>query len=213
MLHFRCAGCNKSLKVPETRAGKKVTCPRCHVPTMAPDAKPRPSLTPDQPVEIPDAPPGFFASMSTGLYVAVVLAAVVGAFGLLAFLAGMLDWTTWFTPYGLVVAVCSVVALLVMLYGHGTGCPACGAWWSRILVSTEVAEREVFHRDGATFGRSMTRTQFRCNSCDHNWTVTDAEEYPEPERTTPRKPNNTRHPGVQDGGVGREETGAKRPPK
>jgi hypothetical protein len=146
--------------------------------------------------------------MSPGLRLAVTLASVVGGIGLLAFVSGaLLGRPDWGTTYGLAVAGCSALALLAMLYGHGTGCPECGAWWSRCQVNSEVAERKMIHRDGATFGRSEIRTEFRCSSCSHTWSVIDAEEYPVEERSNPRRPN------VEDGEIGRAETGAQPHPE
>jgi len=181
MLRFRCAACNKSLKVPEALAGQKVSCPRCHEPNRAPEPA-------QAAVAGPDDGPGFVAAMSPRLRGAVVVAAVGAFLGAFAFVwASFLGGEAWLGHAGLAVAGGSGLALLAMLHGHGTGCPACAAWWCRRQVKSDVAEREVFERDGATFARSVTRTEFRCDGCGHAWAETDAEEYPAPERGKSRR--------------------------
>jgi hypothetical protein len=175
MIRFRCPACAKALKVPEELAGKKVTCPHCHDQARVPEARPEPRA------EVPDPAPGFLPSMSPRLRTAVAVLAAAGGLGLLAAVLG----GAWVAHGGMVLAAGSCLALLAVFYGHATGCPRCGGWWSRTKVKTEVADREVFDRGGATFGRSATRTEFRCGGCGHRWTVTDSEEYPVGERSHP----------------------------
>jgi hypothetical protein len=81
----------------------------------------------------------------------------------------------------------SVLLLLVMLYGHGTGCPACGWWWARRKVDTEFVDREVFDKAGVPFVRSTYRTIYRCNSCRHRWSVACTDEYKEFLRDRPKQ--------------------------
>jgi hypothetical protein len=176
MLRFPCPTCDKTIKIPESFAGKKVSCPRCHGVALAP--------TPEPQVDNLGESPGLFASMSPRLRLAAASVAIVGGVGLLtSILRPLLGEMAGVTRLGGIVAGCSFIVLLAMLHGHGTGCPCCGAWWSRWKVKSEVGDRELFQRDGANFGRSMTRTEFRCDRCGHTWSVVDSEEYPLPERS------------------------------
>lgn len=171
MLRFRCPCCHRTIKAPDSLVGKKVSCPRCHEPSHVPAPEPQ---APD-----PDESPGFFSSMS--LRTAFALAAVVAA-GLLGLLTSILlpRWhgPPWIANCGLAVAVLSPVAVLLVLNGHGTGCPACGAWWSRREVRMEVGERDEVVRGGVTYRRSSTRTHFACDHCGHGWSVANFDEYP-----------------------------------
>jgi uncharacterized membrane protein/DNA-directed RNA polymerase subunit RPC12/RpoP len=180
MIHFGCSVCDKIVKVPESLAGKNVSCPRCDQPILVPIPEPE--------VDNPADTPGFFYSMSTKLRVAVTLVAVVGGLGLIAsVLRPLLGIAGLDTTYGLVVAICSLLVLLTMFHGYGSGCRCCGAWWSRWKVKSKVGDGEVFDREGTTFGRSVTQTEFRCDRCSHTWSVTDSEEYPLPQQTKARR--------------------------
>jgi DNA-directed RNA polymerase subunit RPC12/RpoP len=180
MIRFRCPACNKALKVRESLAGKLVTCPRCHEQPMAP------ALPPDPKPDSPDETPGWFSTMSPELRWTVASVAVAGCLGLLAAVVGAaLSGGTWITHGAMVVTIGSALGLLTIFYGHATGCPRCGRWWSRTMVKSEPAAREIINRDGTTFGRSATRTEYKCAGCGHSWAVTDSEEYPVQERSQP----------------------------
>jgi len=178
MIRFRCTLCDKTLKVPENLAGQRVTCPHCQAQSEAPTTSP-----PEPRVESLAETPGFFSSMSVRLRWLLALVATACGLGLLtAVLGSFLGWEAWVTHGATIVTGCSALSLLAIFHGHGTGCPGCGKWWSRTRVGSEVGDREVFHRRGMTFGRSTTKTEFRCADCGHTWAVTDSEEYRVPER-------------------------------
>jgi phage FluMu protein Com len=176
MIRFRCPVCAKTLKIHEDLAGKRVTCPRCRELAVAPvvASEPRPESLHET--------PGFFAAMSGGLRWTVAFVATAGGLGLLtAVLGPPLGGDTWITHGGMAVTCGSILSLLTVLHGHATGCPCCGRWWSRTRVRSDIGEKEVFVRGGTTFGRSVTRTDFKCAGCGHTWSVTDSEEYRVPE--------------------------------
>jgi hypothetical protein len=168
MLRFHCPSCGKKMKAPERLAGKKVACPGCGEPAVAPDAASEP------PARGTDQPPGFLSALSPGLRLALGALATAGLLGLLAVVFG----ETWVARCGMAVACCSVLAVLAVLHGRGTGCPCCGAFWSRRAVRSEVGEREVVEHDGQTFRKSTTRREYRCDRCGHAWWAVDSEEYP-----------------------------------
>jgi len=169
MLRFRCPACNKTLKVPAALAGKKVCCPRCH------GAAQSPALEPNRERQVET--PGFAHPISARVWLVLVLAVIAAVIGLLSVaLPPLLGWRA--VGWGWPLAWCSILAVLAVLHGHGTGCPACGAWWSRRTVRSEMADREVLEHDGMTFVKSKTRTEFRCDKCKHGWSVADAEEFP-----------------------------------
>lgn len=70
----------------------------------------------------------------------------------------------------------SAIAVLAILYGHGTSCPLCGRWWARKETQTEFVDREVFEKEGVPFARSTYRTSYHCESCRHSWSVYSTEE-------------------------------------
>src|SRR5262245_26159361 len=124
MLRFPCPTCDKTLKVAESFAGKKVRSPHCHEPARVPAPEPQ--------VDNRDDTPGFFTSMSLGLRLAVASVAIAGGVGLLASILGLLlGEVAGGAHLGAVLAGCSFLVLLIMLHGHGTRCPRCRAWWSR----------------------------------------------------------------------------------
>jgi hypothetical protein len=79
----------------------------------------------------------------------------------------------WAVP----LAVCSAFALLAILHGHATGCPACGKWWSRAEIEKRLVAREEFDEAGTPVERSLDRTTYQCSGCGHRWSVTDTQEY------------------------------------
>jgi hypothetical protein len=110
-----------------------------------------------------------FSGISPGVRGAVAGAAGTALLGLLA------CWAPLLLPVAL-------LALLAGLHGYATSCPACGRWWARAREQTEFVDREVFDKDGVLVGRSVYRTTYGCRSCGHSWSVSYAEESPEPER-------------------------------
>jgi predicted RNA-binding Zn-ribbon protein involved in translation (DUF1610 family) len=179
MMRFRCPTCDKSLKVPDTFAGRKFTCPRCNELAVVPVAPP-----PEPPAEPSDRNPGLFATMSTRLRLIVALLATAGGLGLFTTVVpSVLGGEAWVGHAAMVGTAACVLSLLVIIHGHGQGCPHCGKWWSRRMVRSEVGDRDVFDRGGTTYGRSTTRTEFKCPACGHGWSVTDSEEYRVSERT------------------------------
>lgn len=168
MIRFRCPACNKSLRIAEDFSDRIVTCPRCEEPIAAPAPAAQP------PTAAPDETAGLLPSLTgrgRALVGAVVLAGLLGL--VVAVVQPLVAEKSWVSHLGVIVAGSSVVALLACFYGQATNCPACGRWWSRHLVKTEVAER------GATaHGLSVTRTEFRCGDCRHRWWVTDGADYP-----------------------------------
>ena len=71
----------------------------------------------------------------------------------------------------------SAVAVLVILHGHGTGCPSCGRWWARRRRDSELVDREQFDKGGVPFARARYRTTYECASCGHTWSATSTDEY------------------------------------
>jgi len=184
MIRFRCPVCARTIKVPEACAGRQVVCPRCNATVGAPLA----GL--DSRGETPEEAPGFFASMSPRMRLfAGSVASATGAALLTAVLGGVLEAPAWVTHGAVLATIGSAILLFTGLHGHGTGCPRCGRWWSRMMVRSEVGERETFERDGMTFARSVTRAEYRCQGCGHKWSVTDSEEY---RVTEPRRPQKAR---------------------
>jgi hypothetical protein len=114
---------------------------------------------------------GLFRGMSNRVRWAVALVVGAGVGSLL--LAG--DWAV---P----LAVCSAFALLALLHGQATGCPACGRWWSRRQVAKGIVVREGYDEGGVPVDRSLDRTTYRCAGCGHKWSVTDTQEYRGPYR-------------------------------
>jgi hypothetical protein len=82
----------------------------------------------------------------------------------------------------------SLILLMVILHGHGTGCPKCARWWTRRRVEAEFVDREVFEKKGVPFARSTYRTTYACDSCGHRWSVISTEEYRESVRDRTRTP-------------------------
>jgi hypothetical protein len=204
MIRFRCLHCDKTLKVPETKVVATVVCPRCKERSVVPTAALAGALgeqidcegQPEEPSRMTagheDQALSLFAGMSLGLRWSVALVAAVGVFGfVLAVVAplvpalarvadGAAQWATVLVPS-------SVVVLLVILYGHGTGCPSCNRWWTRTKVETEFVNREVFAKDGVPFARSTYRTTYECSACGHKWWTTSTDEYKDFVRHTPKK--------------------------
>lgn len=189
MIRFRCVACGKSSTAPDGLAGKKVACPRCHEASRLPAATPgpEPQPGPGPTANVPQETPGLFPSALAAARVLLPLFGGLGAVGLLVALVWpFLGWDGWITSGAAAVAGCSVVALLATLHGLGTGCPACGRWWSRTETGSEVGDRELLESEGQTVARSVKRTHYRCECCGHAWSVNDTDEYPAPARSVQR---------------------------
>ncbi len=191
VIRFSCPQCGKKLKVPEERAGASVLCPRCGEMSVAPAAAAAGTgeTVRQSPTQYPEQVPGLLRGMSSRERWAVILVAGAGVGGLLLpALSPLLPFPQviasaagWAVP----LVVCSTVLLLAILYGHATGCPACGKWWSRAEVENGFVGRETFDRGDVSFSRSLFRTTYQCNACGHRWSVTNADEYPESPRDLP----------------------------
>lgn len=191
MIRFKCPLCGKVLKVGEEKAGSAVVCPRCEERSVAPvGAGVGASAGCDegssrQDAWHPDWLGGLFSGMSPLVQCVVAVVACVGACsillpllsGLLPFHGGVIRATS---SWSVVLGSCSVVILLVILYGQGTACPCCRKWWAQTKVGTEFVDREVFDKEGVPFGKSLYRTTYQCAACQHRWSVTEADESREP---------------------------------
>jgi hypothetical protein len=80
----------------------------------------------------------------------------------------------------------SAFALLAILHGHATGCPACGKWWARVVVKKDLVSCAALDEEGVPYERSVDRTSYRCAGCGHRWSVTDSEGYAESGRDRPQ---------------------------
>jgi hypothetical protein len=130
--------------------------------------------------------------MSQGLRGAVALVVGVGVLSLMlavgAPLVPALATAADTATHGAMILVpSSIVVLLVILYGHGTGCPSCGKWWVRTKVQMEFVDREVFAKGGVLFARSTYQTIYACSSCGHKWSATYTDEYKDFVRRTPKQ--------------------------
>ena len=196
MIRFSCPQCGKTLKVPEQNAGKSIVCPRCRERSPAPATEERP-LTAASPgrhgTRDLEPPQGLISGMDWRVRAAVAVVAGVGALGLLWPVLSSL-WSVRgsvpdaTTPWAAILVTCSVVLLLVILYGQGTSCPSCRAWWVRTKVETEFVDREVFDKGGVPFGRSLYRITYQCDSCRYKWSVSQTDEYREPIRSRQQQP-------------------------
>jgi hypothetical protein len=185
MIRFPCPRCQRILKAPERYAGVTLVCPRCQEPAAVPPAGPTGPATPATPS--PEEPggetgAGLFPTTGGRMRWAVAGVAGVGVLSLaLAVAAPLLPAPDWVAPLATrgacVLVPCSLVALLVMLYGLGTGCPACGKWWARTEGETECVSREVCEAGGTARVRSRRRTTYRCRHCGHAWSATFTDEY------------------------------------
>ncbi len=198
MIRFRCPQCGKMLKVNEENAGRTFTCPRCRercVAAAEPDGPEDDWGGPARPSRCADADqaPGLFAGMSRRVRWAVALLAVAAPVGLLLgvlhqLLPGGAGVGDAGAGWAVMLATCSLTALLAILYGHGTGCPSCGMWWARIKYGTELTEREGVERGGVSFAKSLLRTTYVCKECGHRWQVTETDEYRAPAVGQPHRP-------------------------
>jgi hypothetical protein len=193
MIRFHCPLCGKTLEVPKT-PGAMVVCPLCNERSVAPldasrtgaEAQGSEHEACRQAVAPRDKNQGLplFARMSRRLRWAVALVAGVGVFSLV--LAVLACWVPALgsladkaTCGAVILVPASIVSLLVILHGHGTGCPSCGKWWARRKTETEFVDREVFNRDGVPFARATYRTGYECSFCRHRWAATSTDEYRE----------------------------------
>ncbi len=200
MIRFGCPQCGKMLEAAREKAGKPMTCPRCQELCTAPtSAAASPGASKDtgpsalaarssgQAALDAEQSPGLLSGMTFTVRCAVAVVAGLGVVNLLALvLPSVLPvqravgeaTSTW----ALILGSGSVVLLLVILHGQGTGCPACQKWWVRMKAETEFVDREVFDRKGVPFVRSLSREIFECESCRHRWSVLYTDEYPKPVR-------------------------------
>jgi hypothetical protein len=129
--------------------------------------------------------------MSRRVRWAVALVAGAAAVSLLlAFLSrflpvtpGVAEAADWAMP----LAAFFIVLLLAFLYGHATGCPACGRWWSRAEVVARSVGQKVIVNEGVLFEK-LPRTTYQCVGCGHRWSVTDRVEIRTPARDRPQRP-------------------------
>jgi hypothetical protein len=70
-----------------------------------------------------------------------------------------------------------LLILFLLLYGRGTGCPACGRWWARTGGATESLGREEFEKGGALWVRAQRRIAYSCRHCRHAWWEGYSDEY------------------------------------
>jgi hypothetical protein len=87
--------------------------------------------------------------------------------------------------WGMPLAGVCAVLLLGLLYGHATGCPACGRWWSRSEVVGRLVGREGSAKGGLPFAAALSRTTYQCGGCGHRWSVENASVVREPARDRP----------------------------
>jgi DNA-directed RNA polymerase subunit RPC12/RpoP len=178
MLRFPCPVCGKSLKVPEEATGKSVRCPRCRERTTVRPDVPAAAAT----LRADDAhhDPGWFSGMSPTLRQGVIALVLVGLLSLsLAVVRPFLPGEAWgwMTHAGLLGTAGAFVLLCATVYGHVTGCPHCGRWYTRIKGSTEFVDREVLDRGESAVARSQYRINYECRSCGRTWSVVDTDEY------------------------------------
>jgi DNA-directed RNA polymerase subunit RPC12/RpoP len=197
VIRFQCSHCDKTLKAPEKKVGTTVVCPRCEgrcvIPTAALGSDPDgASSQPEgyvrtmhpQPME---EEPSLFSTMTRTWRWTVFGVAGVGLLSLLlplvAPLVPPLDPIAPAARYAaLIVVPLSGMALLTILYGHGSRCLACGEWWARRRIDEEFVDKEVFEKDGEPFARAIYRTNYACDSCGHRWSATNVEELKESHR-------------------------------
>jgi hypothetical protein len=84
--------------------------------------------------------------------------------------------------WAVVLAPCSVVILLILLYGQGTTCPHCRKWWALTKLESEFVDRKVFDKGGVPYAKSLYRTTYQCAACRRRWFVLQADEYRESTR-------------------------------
>jgi len=197
MIRFRCPQCDKTLKVPEEKAGAMLTCPFCKERSMAParalagaptdrTASGREAWDAEGPGRHATSPRdearALLSEMRPWERVAVAVVAGLGVVGLLlpvvaSLLPGGEALAAGAAPWAMVLVPSSLLLLLVMLHGRATGCPACGWWWARAKDGTEFVGREVFDKGGVPFARATYRTTFACRSCEHRWSADHTDEY------------------------------------
>lgn len=210
MIRFLCPLCGKTLKAPDGKAGATVVCPRCQERSVCPAAAgaaqagrpPEPAVCGRTAALRHEGPgPSLFSGMRRGERWTVGLAAGVGALSLLLAAAApsipalAADADAARGAAMILVPSC-VVVLLVVLYGHWTGCPACGRWWARREIEKEFGDRELFDKGGMLFARSTCRTTYECTACRHRWSATSTDEYQEVVRDRPtRRPERRAYPG------------------
>src|SRR5262249_10072556 len=191
VIRFRCPDCDKTIKVPDGKAGKAIVCPRCVASSRVPAETA--ATGPNGGRSAPEAgsrlvtrqgeePTLLRGGMRPGLRWTLALVAGVGLVSLLlAVVAPVVPPLAALgtrAGYGTTsVVAASLILLMVILHGHGTGCPSCARWWVRRRVETEFVDRAVFQKRGVPFARSTYRTTYECESCRYRWSATSNEEY------------------------------------
>jgi hypothetical protein len=130
--------------------------------------------------------------MSGRLRLAVILVVGVGVLVLLlAVLAPRLgaseEVATVATHAAMVLVPLCLVALLALLYAHGTSCPACGKVGARTERETACVGREEYDRGGVPWVRSRRRTTYECKYCRHTWSANFTDEYKRPARPAKKR--------------------------
>lgn len=201
MICFRCPRCEKTLKVPDKKAGKALVCPRCEESIVVPaeslgTGTERRHSGPEEEGRAgalghADEALSLLATMSPRLRWIAGLVLGVGLLSLVlpvltSLVPGLAGAGDAARSGAMLLVPASLAALLAILHGHGTSCPACARWWARRKGETEFVDKEVFEKDGTPFGRTTLRTHYACESCGHHWSVIRTEEYKEPIRERPR---------------------------
>ncbi len=180
MHRFSCPVCGKHLKAPDAKAGKKIMCPRCNEPVVIPAETGEPESERPGAAHAPsEQAPSLLATIGLPLWCALAAVVSVALFSVgLAQLAPARYAESAASAAMVLVPSCFVL-LLVMLHGHGTGCPSCGRWWARTQVGTDFVDRRPFEKNGVAYARATYRTCYACSACEHHWSVTRTEEYKE----------------------------------
>jgi phage FluMu protein Com len=199
MIRFSCPLCHRTLKASDEQAGGVITCPRCQelsvVPSSGsayaqtgnggPEGFQRPSSHLEHSRHM-DAPPwDRTGALPWGLSPWRCLVGLVAGVGVLSLLVAVLTTALHLSEgfaaparqQAMIMVPSCVVILLVLLYGHGTSCPACGKWWARAEGETQCLGREEFAKEGETWVRSVRRTPYACKRCRHTWSATYTDEY------------------------------------
>ncbi len=182
VIRFPCPVCNKMLKVPDNMAGKPVICPRCHEPSVAPPASVAYSGSSEESSSLVEPQRRPRSQMSGWLRAGIVAVAGLGGVCLLlAILAPLLSHSedtvsTIRSEARFIVPACLVLTL-VLLYAHGTTCPACGKWWARMEGATTSLHREVLEEGRVRRMRATREMTYICKYCRHTWSATYTDEY------------------------------------
>lgn len=208
MIRFPCPNCQKTLKVPETKAGATATCPsckeRCRVPSELAD-DPDAAESEPEPVKSPkpsnrqnsadakphEQPPSRWAAMSTLVRLILIFFAGGGIICLLLaifapFLPVQAATAASIRHYCTLLFFAGLIGSIVTLHGYGMSCPSCHMWWMQEKIDTKEVDRENFdNAEGVPFKRITYQTNFQCKRCRHRWHTTYSDEM---KRSTKRRP-------------------------